>query len=606
MSERISALTSLTASLEYLWLRRETRPGGSRDWNVIRGNHTGAAPLTRRFLDAVSKPGVTTATHAAQAAVSAAMLLPGNSRRRGVGSLFLAVSGAALHPRHGYGTDGADQVSTLVQAGNAAARLARHPRTQDAAIWHTALQSNLSYVVSGWFKLLGPAWRQGTALPGVLRTRGYGHAGGHRLAVRYPTAAKAVSYGVLGLECLFPVVYLARGRATRPVIASAVAFHAANGYFLGLGRFFTAFTAMHPHVAYTSTPRTHPAVADRDDSAVLAVALAFTSAAACAALGAVQRRLRVLDGPAGTRWLTTAGGNRLAYRLSEGEPGRPVLVFACGLAGMSEQFAWITGMLGNETPYGTLTYDRQGHGASSRHPHAGPRPPADPDRLAAELAELAERVVPAGRPVVLVGHSLGGDLARRAAPLLGERLAAVVYLDSSHPDELRRSAQQSRAAGHLYEQFATRKWSTRLGCGVLMTRASWLTDLPHAVQGRAFAQYADARLWESACREWRAVRAEYAAFSGPLPPVRVPALVLSAQRTVDTDAEQLLLHRDIAAAHSAGGAVTEVGVIEGASHISLTTNHEHAARVTRRIREFLDRMTVRGPGDGSEAERATR
>ncbi|WP_150255942.1 alpha/beta fold hydrolase [Nocardiopsis deserti] len=593
LSERISSATALVGSLEYLYLHRETAKDGFFDWNTVRGLYTAASPLTRRFLDGVGEPRTTYAVHAARALVSAGMLLPGDSRWRGLGNAFLAASGTAVFLRHRYGTDGADEVSVLVQTGNAVARLSRSPRVQDAAIWHVAIQSNLSYVIAGWFKLLGRPWVEGTALQEVLRTRTYGHEGAHRLATAHPRLARPLVYGVLLMECLFPLVYAGKGRLSRVLIISAIAFHGANGYLMGLGRFLTAFTSMHPHVAYTAAPRELPEVADRDDSSVVAMGAVLGGVAVGMLLSTAQRRMAVLEGRPGTRWTRTRFGNTLAYEADEGDGVSPVLVFVNGLASIPEQFGWITQTLRQESGLGTVTYARPGYGASTRAPHAR----VDLGTASAELAELVRAVVPADRPVVLVGHSLGGDLARRAAPSLGDRLIGLVYVDASHPAELQRSRQQRASGERMHELFATLAWSNRLGAGSLMSRPPWLEGLPTPLRRHAFAQYADARLWTAGGEEWEEVKADYAAFGDDLPPVSAPALVLSAQKTVDYDPEQLLLHRELGLAHQTTGATVEFEVVKNADHDTIMTNGTHGTRVARLIMDFVrDAMATKASG----------
>ncbi|HWI60911.1 MAG TPA: alpha/beta hydrolase [Symbiobacteriaceae bacterium] len=72
-----------------------------------------------------------------------------------------------------------------------------------------------------------------------------------------------------------------------------------------------------------------------------------------------------------------------------------------------------------------VTYDRPGLGASD------PGPGLDPVRSVEELdAVLAKAGVPA--PYVLVGHSIGGILARLYAIRYPERVAGMVMVDSSH------------------------------------------------------------------------------------------------------------------------------------------------------------------------------
>ncbi|MEV6675753.1 alpha/beta fold hydrolase [Streptomyces erythrochromogenes] len=598
MSERLAALTALGSSLEYLTQQKQNRRGGLNDWTVLKDSYFGSSPFTQKLMNAVSGERTTVALHTAQAAVGAAMLLPGNSRWRGAGSLFLSATGALLYPRHRYGTDGSDQVAILVQAANGAARLSKDTRTQDALLWYVALQANLSYLVSGWVKLLGEPWRDASALGGVMRTRTYGHEPTYKLVKRYPVAAKYLTHGVLALECLFPVAYLAGGRLARPVIATAGAFHVANGFVMGLGRFVTAFTSMHPMVAYTSAPKSHPAAAGRDDRAPVAAAALLAGAAGIGAAVAVQRRLRTRDGWPGSRRLTTRHGNHLQYETGGGNGSAPVLVFAAGMASTSEHFAWITEKIVKETGYGVLSYARAGYAGSDR----GSTAPYDLAESADDLVDMIAGVVPAHRKVVLVGHSLGGEIARRAAAQLGDRLQGIVYLDSSHPDELNRSEAQRESGSRLGQSLDLIIWSLRLGMGIFMAHPEWIASLPLTYRKRVFAQYTDARMWVAAKREWDAVEADFSAFSGSLAPVEGDALVISAHRSVDQSPEQLEMHGEIADAHRAAGRLVESWVVPGSDHDSLLTDSRYALPVADRIIAFAAGSPVEegtGPDQGS-------
>ncbi|QRX96413.1 alpha/beta fold hydrolase [Streptomyces noursei] len=596
LSERLTAVTTLTSSLEYLSQRKEIRQGGLNDWNIVKDVQAQSTPVVRRLLNAVSGPRTTTALHLTRATVAAGMLLPGNSRWRGAGNIFLGASSALLYPRHRYGTDGSDQVAILVQTATGAARLTRSAPAKDALLWYVALQANLSYLISGWVKLIGEPWRDASALGGVMRTRTYGHPGMFRWTQDHPKAAKYLTHGVLALECLFPLAYACGGRLARPLIASAAAFHLANGYFMGLGRFVTAFTAMHPMVAYTSTPRSHPAAAGRDDRA-LPAALALLAAATAAAMGtAVQRRLRATEGWHTSRVLTTRHGNELQYEvLSPGDGTQPVFVFAAGMVSTSEHFAWITERLAQDTEHGVLTYARAGY-AGSRY--------RSPGRFTLgqsvdDLVDLVNGAVAPHRKVILVGHSLGGEIARRAAQQLGDRLHGVVYLDASHPDELNRSQQQRDTAGKLRTALTQMTWYLRLGTGILMARPDWLESLPVAYRKKVFAQYADVRMWDAGRREWNAVEADFRAFSGALTPIHgAHGLVVSAQQTVDRDPDQLLMHKELADAHRDGR--TETVVIEGAGHDTVLTMGRYAHQVADCITEFFGITTTGAPGTAAE------
>ncbi|MFE3329563.1 alpha/beta fold hydrolase [Streptomyces sp. NPDC059176] len=599
ISERLAAVTTLTSSLEYLTQRKEIRKGGLNDWDIVKDVQAESTPLVRRLLDGVSGPKTTTALHVARAAVSVGMLLPGNSRLRGAGSLFLGATSALLYPRHRYGTDGSDQVAILVETATGAARLVPSTQAKDALLWYVALQANLSYLISGWVKLLGEPWRDASALGGVMRTRTYGHEGMFRWTQQHPKAARCLTHGVLALECLFPLAYAAGGRLARPIIGSAAAFHLANGYFMGLGRFVTAFTAMHPMVAYTSAPRSHPAVAGRDDRALPAALALLVGAGAIAVGTAVQRRLRTTEGWHSSHTLTTRHNNRLQYELiAEGDERQPVMVFAAGMVSTSEHFAWITERLAKETGYGVITYARAGYAGSRRRSPAryGLAESAD------DLVDLVHGAVAPHRKVILVGHSLGGEIARRAVADLGDRLHGVVYLDSSHPDELNRSKQQSDTAEKLRGSLTQMTWFLRLGTGILMSRPDWIESLPVAYRKKAFAQYADPRMWAAGRREWEAVEADFRSFGGALRRVEgVHGLVVSAQHTVDRDPDQLLMHKELADAHQGSAARTDMVVVEGAGHDTILTQSRFAHKVADRIIAFFAEPGSDGATDRIEA-----
>jgi pimeloyl-ACP methyl ester carboxylesterase len=81
-----------------------------------------------------------------------------------------------------------------------------------------------------------------------------------------------------------------------------------------------------------------------------------------------------------------------------------------------------------------ISYDRAGIGESSP-----PRTARGLDDYLSEL-EAVLAAVEVDCPVVLVGHSLGGVVALAYARRFPERVAGLVLLDSSHPDQLARFA----------------------------------------------------------------------------------------------------------------------------------------------------------------------
>lgn len=140
------------------------------------------------------------------------------------------------------------------------------------------------------------------------------------------------------------------------------------------------------------------------------------------------------------------GSHRLHYVC--GGSGEPTVWLESGLPRTALDWALVQPALEKLTR--TCSYDRGGYGYSE--PGPGPR---DARRLADEFFALADSVSPQGR-LVLVGHSWGGLLVRRAAAQRPERVAALILVDPTPaelvgqmPPAARREWDDSLQAAHL-------------------------------------------------------------------------------------------------------------------------------------------------------------
>lgn len=575
-AERLGALTHLVASLELLLRRADRAPGGPNDWAVARRRLDDRGPVARRVLTATAGQGKATALHAARAASAAFVLAPTDRlpRSRAVANAIMAASSVGTFPGHVYGTDGSDQASFLVQATAALARSSRQHRVTDAALWFLALQSTLNYTASGWVKMVSPTWRSGRAMPGVMRTVTYGHRGAWLATQRFPRSSTAVGHAVLALECLFPVVFAGRGRLAPLFVGSAVAFHAANAGLMGLGRFVGAFSAMHPAVLYVTDPRRKQG---RNDALpVVAAALAAGALAGGMAVRARRRRAVATPRP-GVRQMTTSAGNELAYTVeNEGATG-PVIFFESTLSATEFHWEWVRRPLSEG--FTTVVYQRAGYGASLRRDR-GPFTVASTARDFADLAaEVAGR-----RPVVVVGHSLGGYLALRSAEALGEHAHGVVLIDPNHPGGTARSARQADSAKDFENVLRYVLPSMRLGLGSLLQIPKSFDRLPPELQEPAAEHYRDTAMWSAVSREWNAVQND---FDGRLPKTTAELLVLSASATVENDAVQQELHQELGG--TGGGATFHV--IGESDHETVVTDRARAEVVAGHIAAFVAGLT---------------
>jgi pimeloyl-ACP methyl ester carboxylesterase len=588
-TERMSAATHLVASLEHLARPASRDDGGFNNWAVCREGMIVRSAAMRKLLDVAARRSVTTGLHVARVASAVALLSPLSSNRlRLCANATLATSSFVLHPRHHYGTDGSDQVSFLVQSLTTVARAGwSRPRVVDAALWGVGLQATLSYAVSGWVKLTSRTWRCGGALSGVTRTVTYGERSTWKRLNDHPRSTRALETSLLALECTTPVVYALGGRLTKPYVAGLTAMHLGIAKVMGLGRFVPSFCSMHPSMLYTTSSggRSAKQNATRSDEVAGWTAVGALAIAAVGAGHRSQNRRIVEGGRGDERSLTTSDGNSIAYRRSGLErPDAPVFVLESGLLSTADHWAWIADEL---AAIGTVvTYHRPGYGSST----AVTATAMDLDDLVTIADELLHEAA-SGRPVVLVGHSLGGYLSLLTASRTAADVRAVVLVDSSHPDELRRSERQRIGAEHLRSGFERMAVALKAGSGVLLPVPAWVESLPREVRRTALAHYRDARMWQAACREWDATVRAFRNQRG-VPSPNCPVLALTAEQTRRDEEVQYELHAEMAAAGASGQHV----VIDGADHDSVLTNQGHAKQVAACIAEYIEPF-VRRPLD---------
>lgn len=203
-----------------------------------------------------------------------------------------------------------------------------------------------------------------------------------------------------------------------------------------------------------------------------------------------------------------------------------------------------------------ITYDRAGIGGSTP-----PEQVRDLDDFLGELKAVLQGAE-VKEPALLVGHSVGGLVAFEYARRFPERVAGLVLLDSSHPDQSSRlSAQATAEQRHkdaeqelqMREQHPERPDLARLlGQGSAVARPGALGNLPVTVISRgrtAFSpqQQAPSGMteaeWQFRAGVWTTLQAEYAetstrgrqvqaTLSGHYPQFDEPDLVISTVRAL--------------------------------------------------------------------------
>lgn len=587
-AERMSGVTQVLSSVEYLFSRRDQRPGGLGDWTYGRSAMAARFPRIMPFLDRVSDERVDTVVHALRIGAGLSLFLPGRVvAHRAPVNAFLAASALVLHPKNHYGSDGSDQLAFLVQTSAALGRVGG-PRSADAAVWFLAMQAALSYSVSGLVKTVSRTWRTGEALPGILRTRTYGDEGLYRFLVAHPRLSRLAAHTVLVLETAFPLVFVLPTRLAHAVVGAMAAFHLANARYMGLARFVWAFMATYPAILSVVQRRTATSSSLRLPVLVAGV----TGVLAAVGVGsALARRARIerADGPDARR-LRTRSRNVLSYRVrrAPGAEALPVVVFESGHQASATYWHWYGEALADRVD--TVTYSRAGYGASSYFAR-------DSYSLRESVDDLIDLVeATAGeRPVVFVGHSLGGYLVTSAAERLGDRVRAIVLLDPTHPREVAESAVQAEGARVLDMSLRLVAPSLRLGLGVMLDVPQWVSLYPASVAARLRDELRDHALWSTAKREWTSLYQVFRAPVGPLPTIDAPVDVVAADRTLREHPHQRALDEAFVAAGDDG----DLTVVDDTDHLGLLADRDVVSRIVETVSRRVRSTTVVASGGAS-------
>jgi len=157
--------------------------------------------------------------------------------------------------------------------------------------------------------------------------------------------------------------------------------------------------------------------------------------------------------------MVDAGGHRIHLR--EMGEGWPAVIFDAPLGGSGISWSLVQPAVARFTA--TYAYDRAGLGWSDLG-----RTPLDAARFVADLHALIERAeVP--RPVVLVGHSFGGLVARLYAAAHPEDVAGIVFVDPAQPAEFHPLLPEQRRRIEIGARLARRgAWAARLGIARLV------------------------------------------------------------------------------------------------------------------------------------------
>lgn len=162
---------------------------------------------------------------------------------------LLGLGAAILRRFDGPYNGGSDRMSLLTLMCACLAHLLPDPHWRQAALAYLAIQLVLSYVLSGWVKIINPDWRSGRALRDVFLFSAYPVSENLRRLDKWPRLLLAMSWSVMLFELLLPLALLARPALLAGLMIATV-FHLANACLFGLNRFVWAWLAAYPSILW--------------------------------------------------------------------------------------------------------------------------------------------------------------------------------------------------------------------------------------------------------------------------------------------------------------------------------------------------------------------
>ncbi|NGO43243.1 alpha/beta fold hydrolase [Streptomyces ureilyticus] len=584
---RVEGITSVGAfigALEQLTTASTLADDEIFGWPVLRLNGPDLTTgLGKYVAKALEYPHVV-ALIQTKALAAAGLVLPGASRaQRGALTGTMCGTGMATQMRLGYGLDGSDHFAFINYAGSLLEKLFPHDRrAREAAAAFIAAHSCFSYFTAGVSKLVSPAWRDGSAIPQIFRTGTYGDPDLYEFVRDRPWACKALAWTTIVGETAFPLALVAPKPVSRGILGMGLSFHVANARFMGLNRFVWSFAGTYPAVDHASS-RIGPAVRGKALSAVRAVttrpgrataALGVAAAAVGVGAGAAKflgerRRTRLAQSAPGE--FVSAGGGR-AHVLARTRGGGPSVIFESALACPATEWSWVLDQLPSDTPY--LAYDRPGNGWSA--PAAG----LDAERSVARLKQLID-TLGLKPPYILVGHSFGGLLIRSFALRHPSSIGGLVFVDSTHPDQIERSSRQRENVPWTRQRLARRRLTSLTRPVLRRTHdVGAVTELPGPMAEATAHCMQFPEPWAAARQEfgqWTRSWAPDARRLTDLSPL--PVSVLTAAHTVTADPVHGLLQSELAGLSK----VSRHETVDDADHDGLVMRREHAARVAAHI-----------------------
>jgi len=249
LTKTLLAAWTLLSAAEWFANLPLFRSDGLLTWNILRLRPRLVIPASIRHY--VHAESAVIAVLVCRIVAGLLLLIPYPNPADLPCSLLILLSCFYMSRRTWFGGDGSDQMGMVIAAGVAiisAGLVLDDMNVTASGVLAISGQAVLAYFVAGAAKVVSPIWRDGKALPGVMKTRTYGHSFAADFAAERPAFCKFVCWLTIGTEMLFPLVLLAPPGLAIASLCCFALFHFSNAYFMGLNAFVWPFLATYPAV----------------------------------------------------------------------------------------------------------------------------------------------------------------------------------------------------------------------------------------------------------------------------------------------------------------------------------------------------------------------
>lgn len=238
-------------SLEFISTIDEFGKGKPFDWNILGRDYLIYNRFSKIFETLYSKRGTLILTLLSLVSYFTILFLKPDVFAYKFFIVLLITVNVVLYFRHGYGLDGADQMTLLILLTIFLCTIIVNDYgIKEIGVWFIAMQLSISYIVAGVAKLISSQWRSGLALQGILSTYTYGTSLTKKFFINHKTLSMFFCWSVIIFEIAYPFVLFFY--ADIYFISIGILFHLSIAVIMGLNDFVWGFAAAYPSFYYVS------------------------------------------------------------------------------------------------------------------------------------------------------------------------------------------------------------------------------------------------------------------------------------------------------------------------------------------------------------------